>query len=64
MDVGKVPGHMPDLVRSGDITLGYIAASYLADVARELYIFDLPFEIKSREQACSRDLISKGRSKM
>lgn len=51
MDIGKVPGHMPDLVRSGDITLGYIAASYLADVARELYIFDLPFEIKSREQA-------------
>lgn len=51
MDIGKVPGHMPNLVSSGDITLGYIAASYLADIAPELYVFDLPFEIKSREQA-------------
>ena len=51
MDSGKVPGHMPELIKSGDINLGYIAASYLADVAPELYIFDLPFEIKSREQA-------------
>tara|TARA_E500000331_G_scaffold192522_1_gene185012 strand:+ start:150 stop:1073 length:924 start_codon:yes stop_codon:yes gene_type:complete len=51
MDLGKVPGHMPELVKSGDVTLGYIAASYLADVAPELYVFDLPFEIKSREQA-------------
>ena len=51
MDLGKVPGHMPELVKSGDITLGYIAASYLADIAPELYVFDLPFEIKSREQA-------------
>ena len=51
MDIGKVPGHMPNLVSSGEITLGYIAASYLADITPELYIFDLPFEIKSREQA-------------
>ena len=42
MDIGKVPGHMPNLVSSGDITLGYIAASYLADIAPELYVFDLP----------------------
>jgi len=51
MDLGKVPGHMPELIKSGEITMGYIAASYLADIAPELYIFDLPFEIKSREQA-------------
>ena len=34
MDTGKVPGHMPNLVSSGDITLGYIAASYLAMLPR------------------------------
>ncbi len=51
MDIGKVPGHLPDLIKSGEITMGYIAASYIADVAPELYVFDLPFEIKSREQA-------------
>ena len=48
MDLGKVPGHMPELIKSGEITMGYIASSYLANLAPELYIFDLPFEIKSR----------------
>ena len=51
MDSGKVPGHMPELINSGEITMGYIASSYLADLAPELYVFDLPFEIKSRERA-------------
>lgn len=51
MDLGKVPGHMPELIKSGEITMGYIASSYLANLAPELYIFDLPFEIKSRESA-------------
>ena len=51
MDLGRVPGHMPELIKSGEITMGYIASSYLANLAPELYIFDLPFEIKSRESA-------------
>lgn len=39
------------LVENGGLTMCYFASSYLADRVPELGIFDLPFIVKSREQA-------------
>lgn len=39
------------LVEKGDLTMCYFAGSYLADRVPEVTLFDLPFVVRSREQA-------------
>ena len=48
---GLQPNQMPRLVESGELTMGYRAASYFADLLPESRVFDVPFAVQSREQA-------------
>ena len=51
MDNGKAPEEIIRLVSEGVYDVGYISSSYFAKKIPELYIFDIPFLIKSRQQA-------------
>ena len=51
MDNGKAPEEIIKLVSDGVYDVGYISSSYFAKKIPELYIFDIPFLIKSRQQA-------------
>lgn len=51
MDNGKAPEEIIKLVSDGVYDVGYISSSYFAKKIPKLYIFDIPFLIKSRQQA-------------
>ena len=51
MDIGKAPEEIIKLVSDGVYDVGYISSSYFAKKIPELYIFDIPFLIKNRQQA-------------
>lgn len=48
---GHEPNDMIDLVEAGELTMGYLAASYFGDLLPESRVFDVPFAVKSRKQA-------------
>jgi TRAP-type C4-dicarboxylate transport system substrate-binding protein len=48
---GFEPNQMIELVASGELTMGYLAASYFADLLPESRVFDVPFAVESRTQA-------------
>ena len=51
MNIGKAPEEIIKLVSDGVYDVGYISSSYFAKKIPELYIFDIPFLIKNRQQA-------------
>tara|TARA_Y100000588_G_scaffold374474_1_gene449550 strand:- start:1615 stop:2535 length:921 start_codon:yes stop_codon:yes gene_type:complete len=51
INLGRPATDLIEMVSSGEITLCYLASSYLADRVPEFELLDLPFTIHNREQA-------------